>query len=115
VEGELDVLQLKRYIAYARAKCSPRLNEQVSATECHGLPRIATDCHGLPRIACLLLDLAKCSPRLNAQAREVLQNYYVAVRQGLVQEDAEAERRGRAPRAVPITVRRLKAIVPDGL
>ena len=35
VEGELDVLQLKRYIAYARAKCSPRLNEQVSATECH--------------------------------------------------------------------------------
>ena len=87
----------------------------LSATECHGLPRIATDCHGLPRIACLLLDLAKCSPRLNAQAREVLQNYYVAVRQGLVQEDAEAERRGRAPRAVPITVRRLKAIVPDGL
>jgi DNA replication licensing factor MCM5 len=75
VEGELDVLQLKRYIAYARAKCSPRLNEQ---------------------------------------AREVLQNYYVAVRQGLVEEDAESERRGRAPRAVPITVRRLKAIVPDG-
>ena len=35
VEGELDVLQLKRYIAYARAKCSPRLNEQVSATDCH--------------------------------------------------------------------------------
>lgn len=71
-EGELDVQLLKRYIAYARAKCSPRLTEP---------------------------------------AKEVLQNYYVAVRQGLVEEDAESERRGRAPRAVPITVRQLEAII----
>ena len=42
---------------------------------------------------------------------ETLQNYYVQIRQGLVEEDADAERRGRAPRAVPITVRQLEAIV----
>ena len=40
-----------------------------------------------------------------------LQNYYVQIRQGLVEEDAEAERRGKAPRAVPITVRQLEAII----
>ena len=72
VEGELDVSTLKRYIAYARAKCSPRLTEA---------------------------------------AMKKLQNYYVAIRQGLVEDDAESERRGRAPRAVPITVRQLEAIV----
>ena len=66
VEGELDVQQLKRYIAYARKNCSPRLTEP---------------------------------------AKEKLENYYVAIRQGLVEQDAESERRGRAPRAVPITVR----------
>ena len=71
-ESELDVHVLKRYVAYARAKCSPRLTER---------------------------------------ARETLQNYYVAIRQGLVAEDAEAERRGPAPRAVPITGRQLEAIV----
>ena len=42
---------------------------------------------------------------------DTLQNYYVQIRQGLVEEDAEIERRGRAPRAVPITVRQLEAIV----
>ena len=72
VEGELDVPLLKRYIAYARKKCSPRLTEA---------------------------------------AMETLQNYYVKIRQGLVEEDAELERRGKAPRAVPITVRQLEAII----
>ena len=71
-ETELDISTLKRYIAYARAKCSPRLTEA---------------------------------------AMETLQNYYVQIRQGLVAEDAEHERRGRAPRAVPITVRQLEAII----
>ena len=71
-EAELDVPVLKRYIAYARARCSPRLTEA---------------------------------------AMETLQNYYVQIRQGLVAEDAEQERRGRAPRAVPITVRQLEAII----
>ena len=71
-EDELDVPKLKRFIAYARAKCSPRLN---------------------------------------ASAMETLQNYYVSIRQGLVDDDAESERRGRAPRAVPITVRQLEAII----
>ena len=44
-------------------------------------------------------------------AMETLQNYYIKIRQGLVEEDAELERRGKAPRAVPITVRQLEAIV----
>ena len=52
-----------------------------------------------------------CKPRLTEAAMETLQNYYVQIRQGLVEEDAEIERRGRAPRAVPITVRQLEAIV----
>ena len=30
-EGELDVPMLKRYIAYARKKCSPRLTEAAMA------------------------------------------------------------------------------------
>jgi DNA replication licensing factor MCM5 len=71
-DAEIDVPLLKRYIAYARSKCSPRLTEA---------------------------------------AMETLQNYYVQIRQGLVEEDAESERRGRAPRAVPITVRQLEAII----
>lgn len=53
----------------------------------------------------------RCSPRLTPAAKRTLQNYYVQVRQGLVADDAEAERRGRAPRAVPITVRQLEAII----
>ena len=71
-ENEIDVPVLRRYIAYAKKTCSPRLTEA---------------------------------------AMETLQNYYVQIRQGLVEEDAEIERRGRAPRAVPITVRQLEAIV----
>ena len=72
VEAEIDVPILRRYIAYAKKTCSPRLTEA---------------------------------------AIETLQNYYVQIRQGLVEEDAEIERRGRAPRAVPITVRQLEAII----
>ena len=72
VKGELEVDLLKQYIAYARAKCFPRLTDT---------------------------------------AMETLQNYYVHIRQGFIAEDAESERRGRAPRAVPITVRQLEAIV----
>ena len=71
-EAEIDVPLLRRYIAYAKKTCAPRLTEA---------------------------------------AMETLQNYYVKIRQGLVEEDAEIERRGRAPRAVPITVRQLEAIV----
>ena len=71
-EAEIDVPILRRYIAYAKKTCSPRLTEA---------------------------------------AMETLQNYYVQIRQGLVEEDAEIERRGRAPRAVPITVRQLEAII----
>lgn len=69
---EIDVQKLKRYIAYARAKCSPRLNEG---------------------------------------AMESLQNYYVSIRQGLVEDDSRLEGQGKAPRAVPITVRQLEAVV----
>jgi DNA replicative helicase MCM subunit Mcm2 (Cdc46/Mcm family) len=60
-EADLDVPLLKRYVAYARKTCSPRLTQPAMLT---------------------------------------LQNYYIQIRQGLVAEDAEIERRGRAPRAV---------------
>ncbi|KAL1507546.1 hypothetical protein AB1Y20_007167 [Prymnesium parvum] len=71
-EDELSIDILKRYIAYARLKCAPRLNADAIAT---------------------------------------LENYYVSVRQNLHRSDAEDEEKGRAPRAVPITVRQLEAIV----
>ena len=54
---------------------------------------------------------AKCAPRLNAAGMETLQNYYVSIRQNLHQQDAENKERGNAPRAVPITVRQLEAVV----
>jgi len=69
---ELSIDTLKRYVAYARAKCSPRLNVAAMAT---------------------------------------LENYYVSVRQNLHQSDTEAQERGQAQRAVPITVRQLEAVV----
>lgn len=46
----------------------------------------------------------KSSPRLNPAAMATLENYYVSVRQNLHRSDAEDEEKGRAPRAVPITV-----------
>ncbi|EOD08329.1 hypothetical protein EMIHUDRAFT_106050 [Emiliania huxleyi CCMP1516] len=71
-EDELDVRTLKRYIAFARKTCSPRLS---------------------------------------TEAAERLNNYYVEVRKGLASADAESEKQGKAPRAVPITVRQLEALV----
>ena len=71
-EDELEVRKLKRYVAYARAKCHPRLTEA---------------------------------------AAEELENHYVRIRANLHANDQEAEASGRAPRAVPITVRQLEAIV----
>jgi len=41
----------------------------------------------------------------------VLENYYVSVRQDLHRADTHDQERGRAPRAVPITVRQLEAVV----
>lgn len=40
-----------------------------------------------------------------------LENYYVSIRQNLHQQDAYNQDRGRAPRAVPITVRQLEAVI----
>lgn len=71
-EGELDVHTLKRYIAFARKNCHPRLS---------------------------------------TEAAELLSAYYVEVRSNLADGDKETEAKGRAPRAVPITVRQLEALV----
>jgi len=71
-EDEFEIRFLKRYIAYARKTCSPRLEPA---------------------------------------AAEVLQNHYVSMRQDLHAKDKDAEQNGKAPRAVPITVRQLEAIV----
>eukprot|EP00316_Scyphosphaera_apsteinii_P011470 CAMPEP_0119297896 /NCGR_PEP_ID=MMETSP1333-20130426/83_1 /TAXON_ID=418940 /ORGANISM="Scyphosphaera apsteinii, Strain RCC1455" /LENGTH=727 /DNA_ID=CAMNT_0007298855 /DNA_START=34 /DNA_END=2217 /DNA_ORIENTATION=+ len=71
-DDEYDILTLKRYVAFARKTCSPRLAEA---------------------------------------AATVLSNFYVQVRQDLSKADAESEANGKAPRAVPITVRQLEAIV----
>jgi len=71
-EDEFEIRFLKRYIAYARKTCSPRLEPA---------------------------------------AAEVLQNHYVSMRQDLHAKDKHAEQNGKAPRAVPITVRQLEAIV----
>jgi hypothetical protein len=66
---------------------------QVSATDCHGLPRIATDCHGLPRIASLIA-CANCgytgarSTRACARPRPPLVSLSI----------------GRAPRAIHNTL-----------
>ena len=54
---------------------------------------------------------AKAKPLLTEGAMQMLQNYYVKIRQGLVEEEAAAERAGRAQAAVPITVRQLEAII----
>ena len=54
---------------------------------------------------------AKCMPRLNAAAMATLENYYVSVRQDLHRQDMENQEKGRAMRAVPITVRQLEAVV----
>merc|ERR1712060_27729 len=71
-EDEFDIRTLKRYVAYARKTCSPRLAEE---------------------------------------AATVLSNHYVQMRQNLHEQDSEAESNGKAPRAVPITVRQLEAII----
>jgi len=71
-EDEIDVRTLKRYVAYARKTCAPRLDEG---------------------------------------AAEVLQNYYVSVRQELAEADTESDAQGKPARAVPITVRQLEALV----
>lgn len=52
-----------------------------------------------------------CSPRLDESAMGTLSDYYVQIRQGLNQDDAEAQHEGKPGRAVPITVRQLEAIV----
>ena len=71
-EDELSVNKLKRYVAYARRTCHPRLTEG---------------------------------------AAETLANHYVQIRQGISEEDAASQSKGKAPRVVPITVRQLEAIV----
>lgn len=52
-----------------------------------------------------------CKPRLSEGAAEALSNHYVQIRQGISEADASAEKKGKAPRMVPITVRQLEAIV----
>ena len=69
---EISIENLKRYVAYARAKCFPRLDRT---------------------------------------AMSALENYYVSVRQSLHQADLAGAEKGHAPRAVPITVRQLEAVV----
>jgi len=71
-EDEIDVRTLKRYIAFARKTCHPRLDES---------------------------------------GTEVLQNYYVSMRQDLHEADEEGEANGKPGRAVPITVRQLEALI----
>lgn len=71
-EDELDVRTLRRYIAFARKHCQPRLSNE---------------------------------------AAELLSNYYVEVRSNLAEGDKDGEAKGRPPRAVPITVRQLEALV----
>ena len=70
--ADIDILTLKRYVAYARAKCSPRLSEAAVSR---------------------------------------LESFYVKIRQEVQVAANEAEQAGRAPRAVPITVRQLEAII----
>merc|ERR1712083_276463 len=71
-DDEFDILTLKRYVAFARKTCSPRLDEA---------------------------------------AATLLSNFYVQIRQELSKVDADNEANSKAPRAVPITVRQLEAIV----
>ena len=70
--ADIDILTLKRYVAYARARCSPRLSEAAVSR---------------------------------------LESFYVKIRQEVQVAANEAEQAGRAPRAVPITVRQLEAII----
>ena len=70
--ADIEISVLKRYVAYARQKCSPRLSEQAVAR---------------------------------------LESFYVKIRQEVQVAATEAEASGRAPRAVPITVRQLEAII----
>ena len=71
-QADIEINVLKRYVAYARAKCSPRLSEAAVAR---------------------------------------LESFYVKIRQEVQMAANEAEKAGRAPRVVPITVRQLEAII----